>query len=299
MSFTYHRPQHRRDFLKTTLLGGASVFLAGCQMPTAGRGSSAPDFHLALLSDTHIPANREERYRGFSPVENLQRAVEGVMAAPPQGAILCGDAARLEGKPEDYQVLRTLIEPLAAKAPVYIGLGNHDDRANFRQAFPTPPGALPAAGGRHITVIEYATVRLVVLDSLLYVNKTAGLLGKEQRAWLAKYLPAIADRPVVLFVHHTLGDGDGELADADRLLAVATQHPHVKAIFYGHSHVWDVTRRAGLHLINLPAVGYNFRDQDPVGWVDARFRADGVTLKLHTVAGNREKDGAITEIRWG
>lgn len=297
MPFLFHQPQRRRDFLKVTLLGGASWVFAGCRSPRRN-AVAIPDLHLALLSDTHIPANREDRYRGFSPVENLQQVVPQVLAAAPQGVILCGDAARLEGKAEDYRALRELLQPVAASAPVYVALGNHDDRANFLEAFPKPPGESARVGGKHVTVIEYATVRIVMLDSLMFTNKTPGLLGKGQRDWLAASLPGMSDRPAVIFVHHTLTDGDGSLLDADRLFDVLEPHRHVKAVFYGHSHVWELGERSRLRLINLPAVGYNFRDQDPVGWVDARFHPDGVTLTLRANGGNRSSDGLVTTLRW-
>jgi hypothetical protein len=48
----------------------------------------------------------------------------------------------------------------------------------------------------------------------------------------------------------------------------------------------------------LPALGYNFWKDEPVGWVDARFRRAGVDLTLHAIAGNRAQDGQSTRIRW-
>lgn len=288
----------RRDFLKISSLAGAAVLFAGCRT-SAARTAAGPELHLALLSDTHVPADRTEAYRGFKPWENLKAAAPQIVAARPEGVILCGDAARLEGKVEDYQEVRRLLEPVAAVAPVYLGLGNHDDRANFRKVFAVPSGTLAEAGGKHITVIEHAAVRAIVLDSLLYVNQTAGLLGKAQREWLQNQLPKLSDRPVVLFVHHTLGENDGELLDADKLFALVRPHRHVRAIFFGHSHVWALLRRERLNLINLPAVGYNFNDQQPVGWVDARFRRDGVSLTLRALAGNRTDDGRTTFVAWG
>ncbi len=297
MPFIFDARLGRRDFFKISSLAGAAVVSAGCRTP-AGRTAAGPELHLALLSDTHIPANRSEAYRGFKPWENLQAVAPHVVAARPAGVVLCGDAARLEGKVEDYQELRTLLEPVAAVAPVYIALGNHDDRANFRKVFAAPSGTLADAGGKHVTVIEHPAVRAVVLDSLLYVNQTAGLLGRAQREWLAGQLPKMNDRPVVLFVHHTLGENDGELLDAEKLFALVRPHRHVKAIFFGHSHVWALLRRDRLNLINLPAVGYNFNDQQPVGWVDARFRADGVSLTLRALAGNRTDDGRTTFVSW-
>jgi hypothetical protein len=51
-------------------------------------------------------------------------------------------------------------------------------------------------------------------------------------------------------------------------------------------------------LVNLPAVGYNFRDEEPVGWVEARFHSKGADLKLRALAGNRADDGKVTSLPW-
>jgi Icc protein len=290
-------PRDRRAFLKTAALGGAAVVLSGFR----GRAPSAPrpgELHLALLSDTHVPGDRQHGYRGMNPWENLRVAAPQVAAARPEGVVICGDLARLQGRPEDYRELRALLEPVAAVAPVYFGLGNHDDRQAFLEVFPDPPGTRAPVKGRHVTVIEHEALRVVVLDSLLYVDLVAGLLGRAQRDWLAGYLPKVADRPVVLFVHHPPTDEDGDLLDGDRLLAIVEANRHVKAIVHGHAHVWALGRRGWLPVVSLPALGYSFDDAQPVGWVDARFRADGVSLTLRAVAGNRADDGRETFVAW-
>lgn len=297
MPILLHHPMNRRSFLQTAALGGAALAVTGCRS-LAPSAASPTEWHLALLSDTHVPGDRVNGHRGFNPWQNLHSVVPAVVASAPEGTILCGDAARLEGREADYREVAALLEPLAAAAPVFIGLGNHDDRANFLKVCTQRPGTHAAVDGKCVTVIEHPVARLIVLDSLLYTNKVAGLLGKAQRKWLAGYLPTIGDRPAVLFVHHTLGNGDGDLLDAGQLFALAKPCRHVKAIFYGHSHVWELGRRDRLKLVNLPAVGYNFRDQDPVGWVDARFRPDGVALTLHAFAGNRADDGKTSFVEW-
>jgi len=286
------QPRDRRAFLKTAALGGAAVVVSGF------RGPSPRELHLALLSDTHVPGDRRHGHRGMNPWENLRAAAPQVAAARPEGVVICGDAARLQGRPEDYQELRALLEPVAAAAPVYVALGNHDDRQAFLKVFPDPPGKRAPVNGRHVTVIEHEALRVVVLDSLLYVDRVAGLLGRAQRDWLSGYLPRVADRPAVLFVHHPPSDEDGDLLDGDRLLALAAANRHVKAIFHGHAHVWALGRRDRLPVVSLPALGYTFDDAQPVGWVDARFRADGVSLTLRAVAGNRADDGKETFLAW-
>jgi Icc protein len=295
----FHQPVGRRGFLRVSALGAAAM-VTSCRSPAprSGRPAEAAEFRVALFSDTHVPADAADAYRGFRPVDNLRAIVPQMIEARPEAAILCGDAARLEGKPEDYEALKGLLAPLAARAPISIALGNHDDRANFRKAFAPPSGPGGKELDRHVLVVEHAAVRLVVLDSLLFPNKTPGLLGQAQRAWLGGYLAETTDRPVVVFVHHTLEDRDGDLLDADRLFAILEPRRHVKAVFYGHSHVWEVRRRERLQLVNLPAVGYNFNDKDPVGWVDARFRRDGMDLTLRALAGNRAEDGLVRSFRW-
>lgn len=292
-----YRPTDRRSFLKLSALAGAALVVNGCVSLNKG-SADAKELHLALLSDTHIPADRTNGNRGFNPWQNLQRIASDVVAARPEGVIVNGDIARAEGKAEDYREVKALLQPVTDVAPVYLSMGNHDDRQNFFQAFSDRPGVKQPVQGKHVVVLDHAVVRILVMDSLLYTNKTAGLLGPDQRRWLETYLPSATDRPVVLFVHHTLGEGEGELLDVDRLFALVHSHPQVKAIFYGHSHVWGLGARGSLKLVNLPSVGYNFRDQDPVGWVDARFQRSGVELTLRAIGGNRAEDGKTSAIRW-
>jgi hypothetical protein len=107
-----------------------------------------------------------------------------------------------------------VLEPLSRVTPVYIGLGNHDHRDNFNDVFATPVGWQPEVKQRHVLVIEESFIRFIVLDSLLFVNTASGLLGHIQRWWLGEYLKSHREKPIVLFVHHTLGDSDGDLFDA-------------------------------------------------------------------------------------
>ena len=296
MATLLHQLLDRRDFLKTAALSGTALAVVGCRT-TASDTAHPAGLHLALLSDPHIPADRKNTYRGFQPWENFRNLVPKLLAARPQGIVFCGDLAREEGTVADYQEFRTLLAPLTAQVPAYLGLGNHDNRTNFLQVFTAMSGTRAPVTGKVVTAVENPAVRLLVLDSLLHTNKVPGLLGRVQREWLARALAA-ADRPTVLFVHHTLGENDDDLLDADMLFALVRDHRQVKAIFYGHSHRWELNRRDHLHLINLPALGYNFRDQDPVGWVDARFGTGGVSLTLHAVGGNRTADGQAHKLTW-
>lgn len=179
-----------------------------------------------------------------------------------------------------------------------MALGNHDDRQNFLKVFNNNPGEKQPVKGKHVVVANTPTTRLIILDSLLYVNKVPGLLGKAQRQWLENYLNQCDDTPTLLCFHHSLEDGDGDLLDLPRLYSTIKPIRKVKAIVYGHSHVYKYSKYEGTHLINLPAVGYNFNDNDPVGWIEARLTAKGGDFKLHATAGNTSNDQAVTKLTW-
>ena len=286
----------RRGFLHAGLGLAGGVFTLGT-VPVIGGGRSDVA-RWVLMADTHVPADQGNNYRGSFPYRNLARAVEQIGERRPEGILVAGDLARLEGLTGDYANLRTLLTPLMGDCPTYLALGNHDHRDNFRRAFADRPGGEQDVQGRHVAVVDTGPVRLVVLDSLMYVNKTPGLLGKAQRQWLDRYLQDVDDKPVVLCLHHTLGDGDGDLLDVPRLFEIVRPCAKVKAIVFGHSHTYRFSELDGIHLINLPALGYNFNDAQPVGWVEARFKPVGVELILHAIAGNADLDGRSTTLRW-
>jgi hypothetical protein len=138
-------------------------------------------------------------------------------------------------------------------------------------------------------------VRLIVLDSLLNVNWMTGKLGPQQRTWLETVLQTCDDRPTILFLHHTL---NSQLLDMRRLFEIIKPVPKIKAVVYGHSHRYDYSEVAGIHLINLPATGFNFAGRQPVGWVEARLTRDSGEFTLHAIGGNRKIDGHTQTLSW-
>lgn len=287
----------RRQVLKMAAMAGG-VAMLGPYRSGASLQNSATTSRWAFLADTHIPADPENNYRGFFPYRNMQKVVAQIASDLPEGVVIAGDFARLEGLIGDYENASELLTPLVEKRPVCIALGNHDHRDNFRRVFDRSGGERQAVAGKHVVIANAGSVRLIVLDSLMYVNKVPGLLGKAQRTWLQDYLRTSDDRPTILFFHHTLGDGDGDLLDVLRLFDIITGVPSVKAVVYGHSHAYGFSERDGIHLINLPATGYNFSDAQPVGWVEALLTSQGGKFTLRAVGGNTDIDGQTHNLRW-
>ncbi len=301
------RALRRRNALKVILVLLGAAWLVGCARLPFGR-PAPPETAVrwALLSDLHVSEKVPDIVRGFDIHGNVDKVVAEIIAAKPDGAIITGDLARNEGLPGDYVVLRKHLEPLMAAMPVAMTLGNHDHRANFLKQFPKHPGEAAPLKGKHVRVIETGGLRFFILDSLMGAGGpggiTAGLLGQEQRQWLARELAKPDPRPVFLFFHHDPGERDGELHDTELLYKIILPSKKVKAIFYGHSHDYVIDKKDGLYLINIPAVAYNFDDKTrepmPVGWIEAKLSARGGEFTLHAVGGNTRDNGKTVSLVW-
>lgn len=284
----------RRSFLRQTT--GAFALAAGLSKTRAAESSG---LRIALLSDTHISADRNDKYRGFSPFENLSGVADKVGKDRFDLAVVNGDLARLSGEPVDYAQFTSLVRPITERIPTVMTLGNHDNRGNARNALTNLSGKTQVVDQKLVSTLETGPVSFVLLDSLLATNIAPGQVGKLQREWLTTYLDANAAKRLIVFVHHNPDpDSDNALVDAERLLAILRPRRAVKALIFGHTHVYKAERQDGLHLLNLPAVGYNFADGNPVGWVDATFTDRGGTLKLNAIAGERRDDGKAMELAW-
>jgi Icc protein len=295
MSDGWNGGMTRRGFLRAGLAAGGAFVLGPRRL---GAQEGREQVRWAFLSDTHIAADPENNYRGFYPYRNLQKVLEWVRSDLPEGLVVTGDLARLTGQAGDYENFKRLMTPVIEKRPVCLALGNHDDRDNFTRAFQKPAGDKQPVKGKHIVVVNAGPVRSILLDSLFYVEKSPGLLGKAQRDWLADYLRTCDDRPTLLFLHHTLGDNDGDLLDVLRLFELVRPIRKVKALVYGHSHEYGYGELDGIHLINLPATGYNFSSAEPVGWVEANLTGTGGRFTLHAIDGNDDFDGFTKTLAW-
>jgi 3',5'-cyclic AMP phosphodiesterase CpdA len=291
----------RRDFLKQAGLSLGALFAGGCAHVRQTAGRPGEPAHWALMADTHVSLDPTETQREFVINDNMKKAVAEIAVARPHGAIITGDCARLRGRLLDYDRLWRITRSLRDTVPVGFALGNHDQRDNFRQVFYRHPGEAAPVEGKHVLVIDCddAGIRIILLDSLNVTNDTPGLLGEDQRAWLADFLDADDYRPTFLFFHHPPDDGGGNLKDYEELLDIAFPRRQVKAIFYGHSHVYRYDKvENDLDLINIPAIGYNFKDSVPVGWLESRLTREGGQFTLRAIGGNTADNGQVKTLTW-
>ncbi len=294
-------PLSRRQFLAGSLVG---IAVAATGRRCVADEPSCDADRFALFSDTHIAADRQTVVRDANMTGNFGQAAREVLQndARPTAVLVCGDCAYLEGKEDDYRVLRELAVPLRAGGlSVHFALGNHDHRQRFwevvEEGHPEPSPVVD----RHVSVIESPHANWFLLDSLDETNKTPGVLGKVQLDWLATALDQRADKPALVMVHHN-PDPRPEptgLVDTQSLLDLLTARSHVKTLFFGHSHHWMIGKVKQLHLVNLPPVAYLFQEGDPNGWIDAQLSADGVNLTLRCIQKSHPLNDQPLELKWG
>jgi hypothetical protein len=295
-------PLSRRRFLAGSLAAGGSLLV----LPAAWSAETSVDAdRWALLSDTHIAADPARVQLRANMADNLHQVVDQLRALAPQpaGVLVNGDCALSTGLAGDYATLSGLLEPLwMAGLPVHLTLGNHDDRAVFRQALATRLKDDHPLESRQATIIASPRANWFVLDSLETVNKTPGQLGSEQLAWLGRALDQHHDKPALVMVHHNPVFGqpvrNSGLTDTKELFEVLVPRKQVKALIFGHTHHWDLKRHEGIHLVNLPPVAYLFKPGDPNGWVEVKLADGSMRMELHALDAKHPANGQKLNLAW-
>jgi len=293
-------PISRRQFIAGSAAAGLGLLVSSDLLAA----DEAVDPHrLALLSDIHIAADPATINKDVVMYDHLAHVIGEVVALDPKPAcaIVNGDCAYLHGEVADYQ---TLLKPLGSMRerglPLHLSMGNHDNRDHLWKTVAESESHVEPLPDRQVMILEFPRANLFLLDSLDQTNHTPGVLGEKQLQWLATTLDARMEKPSLVMVHHNLDEKEKPtgLTDTKALLDVLIPRRNVKALFYGHTHVWEIANRSGLHCINLPAVAYVFKAGQPSGWVDAHLLESGISLELHTIDPAHPKHGDKVELTW-
>ena len=220
------------------------------------------------ISDTHFLTD-DGAVMDVRPVAQLARVLARIAALPttPRFVLHTGDLIHDSGV-AGYAHLRRALAPLGM--PIVATLGNHDERAAFRQGF---LGASPVDGRRYWQAHDFDGLRVIALDSLV-PGAIGGELGREQLAWLADTLARPASRGTIIALHHPVALAgfsyltDGLLRDAPALAAVLAAHP-VLGVLAGHCHAPSMTAFAGTVVITTPAVACQFAPDTPDAVISA------------------------------
>lgn len=204
-------------------------------------------FLLGQVTDMHIKAGGKLSYRVVDTEASLARCVAQLLRLPqpPDAVIFTGDLTDF-GRPEEYDNLARLLEPLAM--PLFLMPGNHDDPEAMRARFPSHAYMRQRAGKLDF-VIDAFPVRLVALDSTIPM-KSGGELTASQLQWLDETLAAVPGKPTIVAIHHPpfwtgIGHMDRmALGNPAQMEAVIARHPQVERVIAGHLHR-NIAKRFG------------------------------------------------------
>ena len=117
------------------------------------------------ISDPHLVPEGRLAYGRVDTPGILERCVRKILALPrvPDAVVVTGDLTD-HATVAEYGFLGELLSPLTM--PVYLGVGNHDDREVLQQAFPKQRH-LHGDDGFVQYVVDDFDVRLVMLDTLI------------------------------------------------------------------------------------------------------------------------------------
>jgi 3',5'-cyclic-AMP phosphodiesterase len=166
---------------------------------------------LIVLTDLHmVPTGCT--IIGLDPYIRLQSAISHInrFHADADGVVVMGDITN-DGDSVSYARVKQLLAKL--RPPCHAMIGNHDDRAEFRAAFPLAP---VDPHGFVQSVVELADVRLILLDTVM-PGQVGGRLCDDRLAWLETQLSDGQGRAALIFMHHPLHDVGFAGMDAQRL----------------------------------------------------------------------------------
>lgn len=294
-------PISKRTFLKRTLAATAGLVLAPNLL--AAEKKTDADF-WALLSDSHIAADRSQIFRGVNMTDYLNVVTSQItaLAENPAAVFLSGDCAFESGKTADYGNFADLLKPLREEGMnVHLTLGNHDNRERFWDSLTAEKDAPRPLADRQAALFETPRANWFMLDSLEKTELTPGLLGHEQLEWLADTLDTHTEKPAILIFHHNPGllGKIGGLRDTEALFKIIRPRKQVKTCIFGHTHDWHLHEDAsGIHMINLPPTAYVFEEGKPSGWVRAILSDDKMQVTLICTNPKHSANGQTRILNW-
>ena len=246
------------DDMKRHLMFAFAVLAFGFAAPAAEEVSF--DERLAVfLADVHVNGLDVfvEPERKGKPIKTCMReffvkTVDEILAMRPRPryVVVFGDIAYLNGRACDYARSKPQLKRLTdAGIRLTLGLGNHDHRAAFLDAWPEYRERT-LLKDHVVTVTEMPDVDLVMLDTLTdngvaeSRNPTKGSLTEAEQKWIVSKLRKWK-RPFLVGAHHRL-NGDLQVPDkGGKTIPLAEflrkKCPNYRGFIHGHSHCWMPT----------------------------------------------------------
>ena len=207
---------------------------------------------IAQITDCHLPADPQQKYRGINPHRNLKTLLKKVRRLKPDLLLATGDLSE-DGSKASYLALQKFFKPFGV--PVLALPGNHDDAGLLAEIFPGSPTD-------KISVSEHGPWQIIRLNSSL-PGKPEGRLSEEMLAELEGLLDKNQQRSSLIALHHQPIAIDSPwidkypLIEPQAFLQIVDQHPNVKAVIWGHVHQVFETDRNRTAMLGSPSSAIN------------------------------------------
>lgn len=221
------------------------------------------------LTDPHVISGNLPLY-GRDPAAGLAAAVADINAlhADAELVVVTGDLTNWAER-SSYETVAEILDPLTM--PCVLILGNHDDRANYREVF---DDGLDDGRG-FIQGVQQTSVGTFVFLDTHEPGSAGGTFCSERRAWLEKTLAA-NDGPLFLFMHHPpfpvgIAYMDNiALADQEAFAAIVKPHAsRIRHLFFGHVHRSIAGSWLGIPISNMRGTNHQV-------WLELTGRTDTI-----------------------
>jgi len=235
---------------------------------------------LIHVSDLHIGG-------GDAQLDGTRKFVRHMLDSPVEDAsiIISGDIVDGRNGAEWVEARKVLASLSVRYKHVLICCGNHDvsdkrgltydkraaDRSRFYINGLCPDFKLTNKGLR---IFDHPDFKIVGVDSNLgndddfFAPLARGEIGDGQLLGLEMELQD--DKPIVIVIHHKAYCQDffHLLEDADKFIKLIERRDNVKAIMFGHLHMWSLVNRKGVEWMESDntSISHRYRILDTNDW---------------------------------
>lgn len=206
------------------------------------------------ITDTHLIEAEDGHLLGLETQNSLECVLNSVKTENDafQFFVVSGDLSQ-DGSLASYQRLEESLRPF--DAPSFWFPGNHDEMSNMEAV---------CQGTEHLeNIIRTAHWQLVLLNSQVE-GAVHGNLADDQFDLLERALTERPDLHTLISLHHHPIPMESGWMDkigvknGDKLMAMASKHPSVKCILWGHVHQDSDRLVDGIRMLSTPSTCVQF-----------------------------------------
>lgn len=190
---------------------------------------------IVQISDTHISTSFPQR------TVDLKRCIQQINEIEPRPDLVVhtGDVSH-DGLAEEYNIARGLLDTL--QAPYCVLAGNRDNRSALLKVFADGNNLQPDADWIQYSVERYEA-RILVIDTVS-TESNKGRFCAARLEMLERMLDAEANKPVVLFMHHTPFEVSEipnpfqfeDWKEVEQLVELLSKYSTILGVYCGHVH---------------------------------------------------------------